>query len=233
MKKSKNAVAGPEGVKLTAEQLKQHKILLDEKQATQALENRHAAKIQSLCREVIEATIATGKVYLKLCLYIRENMVAPKLVSHEMAEMGFNKQVISRVNKVANASDEVFSQFAASTIGFNKALDMARNPVQEQLAESMGTDVTDIKAQVAEMEADGSGAVEAEKLSDPEAVDAKWQKQFENGAAKALSAAAFFQWKKERKIEGGNGYILIVRRDAKWKPPVAPEAVKAENLKPA
>jgi len=240
MSKKKNKSVAPvapatSGEKQSAEALKAHKILLDQKQASAALETRHIAEISKLCREVIAATVQTGKVYLKLCLYIRENMVAPKLVTAQMLEMGFNKQVVSRVNKVANASDEVFSQFAASTIGFNKALDMARNPVQESLAASMGTDVTDIKAQVEELDKEisgTSGAAGSTPLTQ-EQKDEKMLKQFEQGAARALSAAASFGWKKERKVVGGNGYILTVRKDPKWRPAPAPDAVKAADVKAA
>jgi len=239
-KNSKKSVAPVATVTLSekqsAEALKAHKVLMDQQHAKLAIEVRQGAEIKKLAREIIEATVATGKVYLKLCLYIRENMVAPKLVSAELAEMGFNKQVISRVNKVANASDEVFSLFAASTIGFNKALDMARNPVQDALATSMGTNVTDIKAQVEEMDKETEGAASGgsgtSELSQ-EQKDERMLKQFEQGAARALSAAASFGWKKERKVVGGNGYILIVRKDPKWRPAPAPDAVKAADVKTA
>jgi hypothetical protein len=61
-----------------------------------------------------------------VCLYIRKNKLAPKLVSHELGQLGFRKEVVSKINRVAFASDELFSRFQAKMIGFDRVLMLAR-----------------------------------------------------------------------------------------------------------
>lgn len=196
-------------------------VLPTAKDATNKLEQKHSKAIRGCCQVIIDKVVETGRLYLDLCLYIRKNMVSPKLVSTEMSAMGFNRQVISRVNKVANASDELFSQFQARTIGFNKVLELSRGSdvVAGSLAAEMGSDVTDVKAQIAEMEKDETSSSSGPVLpASPEDAAAKHLKSFEMAAARVLSAAAALQWKKQKKVVGGNGYVLLVVRDKKWKP---------------
>lgn len=188
--------------------------------AAAKLEKRHVAAIQGCCQKIIDKTVEAGRLYLDLCLYIRKNMVAPKIVSREMQAMGFNRQVVSRVNKVANASDELFSEFQARTIGFNKVLELSRGGVVAgSLAAEMGEDVTDVKAQIEEMESEESDKSDKELIEPTlEEKQSRYLKSFETAAAKVLSMAAALEWKKQKKVVGGNGYVLLVVKDKKWKP---------------
>jgi len=192
--------------------------LATEKAATAALELCHSKAIRGACQLIIDKTVETGRLYLDLCLYIRKNQVAPKLVSFEMTEMGFNRQVVSRVNKVAGASNELFSQFEARTIGFNKVLELSRAPAAiEGIAADSGEDVIDVKAQVEELEAgDGGSGPVVEPTSEEK--EEKLLKAYGVAASKVLSVAAALQWRKEKKVIGGNGYELVVRKQKGWKP---------------
>lgn len=203
-------------------------VLPTPKEATNQLDARHSKAIRGCCQAIIDKVVETGRLYLDLCLYIRKNAVPPKLVSYEMDVMGFNRQVISRVNKVANASDELFSQFEARTIGFNKVLELSRGgAVAGSLAAEMGADVTDVKAQIEEMESEakekdsGPSAGKSAKMTDDEKKE-KDMKRFERAAAVVLSVAATHGWTRQKKVVGGNGYVLLVVKDKKFKaaPPV-------------
>jgi len=186
--------------------------------ATAKLELRHSKAIRGCCQVIIDKTVETGRLYLDLCLYIRKNAVAPKLVSYEMGEMGFNRQVISRVNKVANAADDVWNEFEARTIGFNKVLELSRSaPAMNGLAKDTDSDIVDIKVQVEELETGGEVSGPAVEPT-PEQREATAKKALEAAAAKLLSAAASLQLKREKTIVGGNGYLVIVKKDKNWKP---------------
>jgi len=123
-------------------------------QATKGLEEAHAKKLQELGKNVIDAVVKAGTETYQLCKYIRENSVAPKLVSHELRALGFSKGWASQVNKVSQCSDEAWSSFEARTFTFKQILALKEGGTASlaSLAEEMGTNVVDIKAQVAEME---------------------------------------------------------------------------------
>jgi len=97
--------------------------------AVEVQTNAAQAHIQmghKLCREIVTQTGQLAGKYLELCLYIRSNKVAPKLVSIELGRLGFKRSRVSEINKVANASDKLFSDYQAKMIGFDKCLDLAR-----------------------------------------------------------------------------------------------------------
>lgn len=210
--------------KCSAEELKAHNEKLDAKLASDKLVVQHSAKIRFYAAEIIKKTCETGQVYLDLCNYIRDNLVAPKLVSFELGEMGFNRQVVSRINKVANAADDVYSQFAARLIGFNKTLELARGPVVESLAEEMGTTVIDVKAQVEELESNqekaGGSSSGSSSSQGEEAGPIDWSDQFEKTAARLMNICALMGMKRPKTVTGNNGYLITIRRNPKWKAPV-------------
>lgn len=90
--------------------------------ATQA----HIQMVHKIGVEIIQSTGQLAGKYLELCLYIRRNKVGPKLVSQEMTKLGFKRSRVSEVNRVANSSDKLFSEYQAKLIGFDKCLEMAR-----------------------------------------------------------------------------------------------------------
>lgn len=208
--------------------LQAHNALLDEKAATAKLELQHSVHLKKYGQDIIEATAVAGEKYLTICRYIRENMVAPKLVSFELAAIGMHRAVISKINRVANLPDDQWNQFAARTIGFNKVIELNSSQSAELLAKQTGESVTDVKAIIAEMEdEDGKGGTPLIPPTDAEREE-KAEKAFVTAAARALSAASVLGIKRERKVNGGNGYILTITKDKKW---VAPSAtVPAENV---
>lgn len=198
--------------------------LAKQNQALEKANAMHGKAIAGCCQKIIDMTVKTGTIYLDLCKYIRKNEVAPKLVSEVMGNMGFNRQVISRVNKVANASDENWKQFEARLIGFNKVLDMERGSVAiTAIAKESGVDESVVRSEMAELE-------ETEE-SNPalippteEETKAKFEKQLSSAVARALSACAALGIKKQFQIAGGNGYIFVCKIDRNHKP--EPEAAK-------
>lgn len=82
--------------------------------------------VEILGDAIIKKAGELAGLYLKLCLYIRQEKVAPKLVSYVLARQGFKRSRISEINRVANAPDKVFKEYEAKLIGFDKALEFSR-----------------------------------------------------------------------------------------------------------
>jgi len=83
-------------------------------------------KVRELGKAIIQSLGQVGEKYHALITYIRHNSVAPKLVTTEMAALGFNRTRISEVKRVAYAADDTFKAYEAKLIGFGNALQMAR-----------------------------------------------------------------------------------------------------------
>jgi len=190
--------------------LKAHKEMLDAKQATLAIEDRHSTALQEMGKDLIQDTVKLGEKYFGICKYIRANMVPPKLVSFELDVLGFHRVTISKINKVANASDELFSEFEAKTIGFNKVLELARGETVINLAKSMGTDVVDIKAQIDETKPEGKKA-DSEKT--PEQLEAQNIAKWNRLCVELSKLAALMDIKGKPSYNAGHGYIISIRVD--------------------
>jgi len=202
--------------------LQAHNALLDEKQASAKLEKQHSAHLKKYGQDIIDATAVAGEKYLTICSYIRENMVAPKLVSFELAAIGMHRAVISKINRVANLPNDQWNQFAARIIGFNKVIELNSAQSAEALARASGESLTDVKAIISEMEEEEEKQGKPLIAPTPEEQKEKAEKAFVTAAARALSAASVLAIKRERKVNGGNGYILTITKDKKW---VAPSGV--------
>jgi len=108
-------------------------------------EVKNATLVQTLGRDIVTATGQLAQKYYALIMAIRQFKIPPKLVSYELQQIGFRRQRITEVNRIANAADKVFKSYEAKLIGFDKALDMARaekpgeaaalTPAAKQLAE--------------------------------------------------------------------------------------------------
>jgi hypothetical protein len=101
----------------------------EKEQKTDVLTGKEAAQadaVAMLGKAIITATGVVAGKYLDLCLYIRKHSVAPKLVSFELQRLGFKRSRISEVNRVAQASENLFRQYEAKMIGFDKVLNMSR-----------------------------------------------------------------------------------------------------------
>lgn len=176
--------------------------------AAKGVELAHARKLQKLADEVVQAMVATGDKWLKLCTYIRENKVAPKLVAHELGQKGFSKVQISKINKVANAPEEHWSKFAARTLGFKKVLELSRGNVQKEIAAQSGDTVVDIEAEVKRMEKEEGTSSGGTKTVD----EVDWEAKLVTGATNVLRAAAAMKLPRQRTIDGKNGYVLVIKK---------------------
>jgi len=145
IEKTKEELAGIPGVVvLTSDEV-------FEKSYTET-ERVHAAALHELGSSIVLDTVKLGSKYFELCKYIRDNKIAPRLASHELAAVGFHKVRISEVNRVANAGDDVWSEIEAGMIGFAKALDLSRNTVTKLIGDERGKTVLEIEAEVAEVQ---------------------------------------------------------------------------------
>jgi len=198
-------------------------LLPDAKGATKALEDAHALELQRLGRQVINAVIKAGTETLVLCKYIRDNMVSPKLVSHELRQLGLSKSWASKVNRVAQCSDEDWSAFEARTMTFKDVLALKEGGAAalDSLAAEMGTDVVDIKAQVAELEEEEA---ESPGLIQPTAKEAKDARKKQNERAFATLIKNFKAEKQFRKVDlklDGFRFIITKVKEEKSEAPAA------------
>jgi len=126
---------------------------------------------------VAKATIATGLLWLELCKFIRQNSLAPKVVSEQLGALGFVKSRISEVNRVANAPDEVWNEYEARGLGFRHALELVRNGKPTPILglamdEKEGSRFVEASAEVSPSEAAAeSGTGQAASAKDQEAID--------------------------------------------------------------
>jgi len=213
---------------LSAEQLAahaKHKELLDAKQATASLQVQQSAQLVILGKDLLAAVIGTGEKYLSLCKYIRDNEVAPKLVAADLGQLGFSRQTVSKINRVAGASVELWNEFEARSVGFNKMLQLTRgdkpNEATKLLAESMGQDVVEVSAEVKRLEGEEDQEEkqgEASEKTDDEK-DAAADLALKRAAAVIARSRVYFDWKKNKVIKFGDGWMLTVSKDTKWKAP--------------
>lgn len=150
------------------------------------LEAAQQTMVEKLGREIITTHGELAGKYLQLCLYIRQQKVAPKLVAFTLQNLGFKRSRISEVNRVANASDKLFKEYEAKLIGFDKCLEMARfekpgtlpsaTPAAQLLVSegSMTSDEADAAIKAETTPADASGAGPKVSLSQKLKSHASW-----------------------------------------------------------
>ena len=120
------------------------------------VEAAQAVEVRRLGTEVIKATGAVAVKYHALVMFIRNNSVSPKLAAFELTSLGFKRSRVSEVNRIAHAKDEVFKEYAAKQIGFDRALELARSETKGGA----------MKATPAAQNLLGMGALEAPEVSD-------------------------------------------------------------------
>lgn len=95
-------------------------------EAANKAESAQIDKLRELGKAIIVGMGEVAEKYLTLVMFIRNNKVAPKLVSVQLAKLGFKRSRVAELNRIAQASDKVFKQYEAKLIGFRGALDLAR-----------------------------------------------------------------------------------------------------------
>lgn len=213
---------------LTPEQLKEWNRASAVKaaaEATKGLQLTQSVEIIRLGKDLLAAVIGTGEKYLNLCQYIRKNEVAPKLVSADLGGLGFSRQTVSKINRVAGASDELWNEFEARSVGFNKMLQLTRgdkpNEATKLLAQSMGQEVIEVTAEVkrlqGEEENDEKQGEVIEATEDEK--DEKAKLALTRAAAVIARSRVYFDWKNTKVIKFGDGWLLTVSKDTSWKAP--------------
>jgi len=125
------------------------------------LERAHFDKVVALGGEVLVQMVKVGEKYYDLCLFCRQEKLAPKLVSTALKQVGFRKQRIAEINKVWQCADELWNQFEARTIGFRDTLEKARGAglppvVTRAIADSVGTSAGQVEDELSDGEPKGT-----------------------------------------------------------------------------
>jgi len=183
------------------------------------LEGRQIEELRAHGIAIAKATVATGLLWLNLCKFIRANAIAPKLVSEQLGSLGFNRVRVSEVNRVANAPDDVWSEYEAKAIGFRNALDLVRNGKPTELVGiladgSLGREAIAAEAESASGESEGDSGTGSEAPGkDQESRDAEAL----NKAAKTVLVKSAALGKRSFKLET-DLYLLTVKRKKVSKP---------------
>jgi len=197
--------------------------LQTEASASAALALKHSEKLVEYGTIVLNKIVESGVATFNLCRYIRENEVAPTLVSEQLRGLGFSKGWASQVNSVALAGDDVWNEFAAKTMTFKDVLQLKEGIVPKAIADATGADVTDIKAQIEEMEIGESENPDLVELT-PAERKAKIKQQVQRSLAGLVK---HFLESKSRKLDLTIDNVRVIVTLAKGKSkPVVPEAAK-------
>ena len=147
--------------------------------AEQAKTHEQEQNVYRLGMDIAKSTLQLGGLWFSLCLYIREESVPPKVVSKQLAAVGFKRSRISEVNRVANSPDAVWSEYAARAIGFRAALELVRDGkptaiAEECLGDGELQDAIEIEAETGQDSGGGGeGKGEGSSPKDKEAKDAE------------------------------------------------------------
>jgi len=130
-----------------------------------------------------------------------------------MRYLAFLKDPSLKIKRVAGAPNDLWNEFAARSVGFNKMLELTRsekpNEATRLLAESMGADVVEIQAEVQRLEVEDEEAEKPDGKSGKELAKEKREK-----LVRAV-AAVFRLFKqingtKKGEFKSGDGYTLQI-----------------------
>jgi len=188
----------------------------------------HLSIISEYGVEIVRGMLKVGDTYWKLCGYIRTNKVDADVVRKALEPLGFIKQRITEINRVANAPEELWSEYEARALSFRRTLELSRGTVQLLLdkAESgadanlltrtmVGVEAEEAEAEVSEAESN------AGVTKEPESATVRKEKM--EAVATRLAALADKYSVKQRVFKIENGYVVTVSRA----PGKAPKTVGA------
>jgi len=117
----------------------------------------HVKTVAGFGAEIVLSHIKTSDIYYKMCLYIRTEKVSEASVRDALEPFDFVKQRITEINRVANASDALWSEFEARRLSFRRTLDLTRGTVT-LLLENQRPELTEQFPEGGEEQAPASGA---------------------------------------------------------------------------
>jgi len=176
------------------------------------VETQAEREVRETAEAIIKKTGEVAGLYLSLCLNIRQNKVAPTVVGRILKDLGFHRVRISEINKVANAPDDVFTNYQARAIGFNKALEFARVENESVVETPVARMLKD--APISPMSADEVNEAISEDDGKPE----KEKKKTSNAKQLDRVAAMFFKLcrkgnKKTGVWKSGDGLKIVLSKD--------------------
>lgn len=94
----------------------------------QELATQDLMKTQELGLAIIQKTAVVNDAYFKLCSHLRTAKSTISTEAHRkvLYDLGYNKARVSEILRVSQAPDDVWSEYNARLIGFNRALEAVR-----------------------------------------------------------------------------------------------------------
>jgi len=171
---------------------------------------KHAVKLGELAEKFVRVMVTAGDAYLNLCRYVRDNQVSPKLVRQILEERGLSPGVVGKINRLANTAPEcVWLEYEARRIGFERALDMVRNPVRMSVAASLGCGVEKIDEYEATQKREREIDEAMDRDANPEAELEKWVNRILRITEQMPDRKYPVEYRE-------HGYVLRIVRDKKF-----------------
>lgn len=191
--------------------------ILQEPDGKVHIASKEEIEFKNLAQEIVDDTLKVGQKWFNLCKYIRGHKIDPKQTTKWLLDLGFHKSKASEVNRVAQSSDEVFSQYEARLIGWRGVLQLSRGNIAElKQADAVTSDaelaeaLNEVEAELELAEKEASAETE---LSDEEKAEAKKsaaRSNFIKMGNKILALAEKYTFK-NRKWKNG-AYVLELRK---------------------
>lgn len=86
--------------------------------------------------EILKGMLVVSDKYYNLCVYVRTRNVEHAVVRDALEPLGFRKERISEIHRVATSSDALWSEFAARNLSFRRTLELTRGTVELLLTDS-------------------------------------------------------------------------------------------------
>lgn len=117
---------------------------------------KHLTILSEYGADIVKGMIQVSDKYYQICLYIRKHSVEDDIVRDALEPLGFIKQRITELCRVAKSSESLWSEFEARKLSFRRTLELTRGTVQLLLAEKVEENawVADVPT---DHEVDGSG----------------------------------------------------------------------------
>lgn len=95
-----------------------------------AEQEKLVGELAEIGAKIVIASVGVGELYFQAAKLIRTKCIAKALVTDTLEPLGFIKQRITELYRVATAADEVWQEYEARRLGFKAALNITRGTLK-------------------------------------------------------------------------------------------------------
>jgi len=90
----------------------------------------HLSVLSDLGTDIVTGLLNVSDKYYKLCVYVREHCIDTRMLRNALEPLGFRKERISEIYRVATSSGAIWSEFLARSLSFRRTLELTRGTIQ-------------------------------------------------------------------------------------------------------